>query len=467
MFIPFAFFLNYHSPFSWWLGPLLQALGFLFLGLTRLTGIFYPKFGKRYYYFSAIFRPIGIFLIGWAWVEILAASPIPPWFKVPEPKWIILVPLLAFTALCLVTPLLRRFFLPGLALGVIAFFPHYITGLQDTATFSLTICLLALAWSIWSIYHLGLRPSFLYSKIDDPLITSGPYQFQRHPQLASACIMAFASIFLVIPMNVEKTVVIPFRFINLLVMLLAVGLIVRAEEAELLKRFDEDYTGYRQRVPAFLGFRASRPYPSWKLTASLTFLAYVLANLGFFIPMTLGGVPPRSSFPLTVSLSPYYFTSASVTYRDLRYFSQFFREDIHGGACPDEIKPELLVHWHERDRGALYSPYPQSLFYCGHVYYDPELPEQKPGSQEVGEFRRVDKLPFPLICTKDKVEIAQAMDYDGDGFPQVWVLSIACHDWPEYPYDRPILAEDDESNVINPDFIERIKTGLKKEDTAN
>src|SRR3990172_246892 len=75
MYIPFALFLNYASPFPWWFGPALQVVGFIFLWSTRHTARMYPKWGRGYYAFSAVARPIGILMIGWAWVEICAYNP--------------------------------------------------------------------------------------------------------------------------------------------------------------------------------------------------------------------------------------------------------------------------------------------------------------------------------------------------------------------------------------------------------
>lgn len=130
MYLPLALFFKYLSSFEWWFGPVLQIGGFLCLWMGRYTARYYTVFGKKYYLFSAIVRPVGIFLIAWGWVEIFATIH-PPSFLIVKSdyrliQWIIII----FSLLIIIydSVLRRTFLLLGVPLAVLTALTLFLTG---------------------------------------------------------------------------------------------------------------------------------------------------------------------------------------------------------------------------------------------------------------------------------------------------------------------------------------------------
>ena len=148
--------------------PLLWVAGVLLLLSTRYTHNLANRAENGYYILSSVLRPLGILLIAFGWMVLLR---------------------------------------PDLALG---------TDLHATGTwvwmpggFSWTnvLCWLAIAgftaFGIWSIVVLGFRRSLLYRKLDDGLVTGGPYAIVRHPQFLAA-IAGCAFGMHVVPVTVQR-----------------------------------------------------------------------------------------------------------------------------------------------------------------------------------------------------------------------------------------------------------------------
>lgn len=146
-----------------------------------------------------------------------------------------------------------------------------------------------------------------------------------------------------------------------------------------------------------------------------------------------------------------------VTERDLRYLGYQLQDWFKDNEdFPQSPKASWIRGWQEWDRTSKYSPYPQTLFYCDQVYYGNVSDKTKARWPEK-EYLVVKELPFPLICNAEQVEIAQAMDYDGDSFPQVWVLRFSKKPTNEFRNYDVLPAADDSRNHIYSNFKERIK----------
>lgn len=107
----------------------------------------------------------------------------------------------------------------------------------------LSIFLLVCFWCGWSIVTLGLRESFLYTRMEDPLVMTGPYRFYRHPQLLGAVTLAYVSLLMFQSLAGDMGSNLMFRFINFLVMVAGVVIISRFEDKDLEKRLGDQYKG--------------------------------------------------------------------------------------------------------------------------------------------------------------------------------------------------------------------------------
>lgn len=197
-----------YAPFIW-------LSGIVCLWLTRYTHQLAQRWGARYYWLSAFVRPLGVGLIVVGWLAVSSD----PLAMVPYTlhDWLI-------------------------ALGL--------KGGPDNMQFwvSLLCCLgtvLSLAFGLWAIAVLGLRRSFLYRRLDDPLITCGPYSIVRHPQFLSAIgIIFFAGQFFpgkgyFGPNDVMS---------NWVLFTVALWILAVLEDRELAAHFAE-YEEYARRVP--------------------------------------------------------------------------------------------------------------------------------------------------------------------------------------------------------------------------
>ena len=192
--------------------PLIWLTGLGCLWLTRYTHQLGKRWGPAYYGLSALVRPVGILLIGLGWLALYA----------PE------------TAM------------PGVSQ----------MGWLPTGSLTDILCWLALwaffALGIWAVATLGIRRSFLFRRLDDGLITHGPYAFVRHPQFLSAIGVTFFGTRLFNP--------VPFPLapydgyyhsldVNWALFTLALWLLSILEDHELAAHFGKEYEEYARRVP--------------------------------------------------------------------------------------------------------------------------------------------------------------------------------------------------------------------------
>lgn len=243
MFVPIALFWDYISPFPWYLGPALQIAGMLCLWITRFTGRFYPKWGNRYYAFSAVIRPLGILLIAWGWLEIFSVQPELPTLEISTGT-IFAVTLGAMALIALADRYLRAYFFISIVIGFIITIISY---LMLNSLIPFTLLLLSIYLAVTSIMKLGLRRSFLYVKTDDPLITAGAYAHQRHPQFLAA-VLSLACTMLLLGWNYNSAIR-DFQALNFIIFFAGIYLIIIGEEKDLVKRFGEEYIEYKKATP--------------------------------------------------------------------------------------------------------------------------------------------------------------------------------------------------------------------------
>jgi protein-S-isoprenylcysteine O-methyltransferase Ste14 len=448
MYLPITLFINYSSPFPWWLGPALQVLGFACLWATRYTARFQPVWGSGYYLFSAVVRPLGILLIAWGWVEICSASLPAGLFGHESLKYGAGIAVLVSLALLFLNWVFFRFlfgmFLFMLLLGFPKAFFGFIPG--EDPSIMLSVMMLGFIGSMWSVFHLGLRRSFLYAREDDPLVIDGPYRLHRHPQLISAAVMVLGSVYAFDPALADQSSALTFRLLNFLVMVASLFAVTRVEEGDLIERFGEDYEKYQAEVPGMLAVRRTIHKPSRKLVLGMVLLSQVLAIVFIFLtPSYLSSEKLRAP-AIYSGMNPRGITD-DFMYGIVRWDARAIFREIEYREGEEqwhifELPPDRVLEWKKHSRAVRFSPYPQTLFYCDKVYFSVEDPHG-----QKGRFPIVRELPFELKCDEKHVELAQAMDYDGDGFPQVWLFSYQ-EDGGGWKFDY-IMAGDDESNTLS------------------
>lgn len=463
MYLPVTLFINYASPLPWWLGPVLQVLGLACLWATRYTARFEPAWGARYYLLSSVVRPAGIILVGWAWLEICSVS-----FRgalEPGPAFVVIGALGALVAAgyMFLSPVLIYFAFGLGIVFVVAVVPKSFIGIMPMAdpTILLSVMMLGFIVSAWSVFHLGLRRSFLFAKKEDPMVADGPYRFNRHPQLLFAALMIITSIFVFDPALAERLDTITFRLANFGVFFLGLIVVTRAEESDLKQRFGEDYEEYCENVPGLFGMRSSSQLPSMKLAIGVGALSFVLAFMFVIVfpspwtgkvsgnRMIYSGVNPRKINGWT-----------AIVLWDMKRVEREIENDFkNNGILSKELKPEAVQAWREDNRAIKYSAYPQTLFYCRDAYYSMV---EAPASGAGVSFPVVRKLPFELVCDDNHVEFAQAMDYDGDGFPMVWLFSYDPSDEDTGWLPDKLVAADDETNSLSPNLEDWLQERRKK-----
>jgi len=202
--------------------PLIWLSGVICLWLTRYTHQLAQRWGERYYWLSAIVRPLGVLLILVGWLAVLSkpgGTRVQGWGF-----WLI--------------------FLGWDGRPTMVFWLRILCGLGT---------LLSLAFGLWAIKVLGLRRSFLYRRLDDPLITDGPYSIVRHPQFLSAIGVTFFYAVAVLPMEPYpgwSPYVGPYEIIlNWALFTVALWLLAVLEDRELAAHFGAAYAEYARRVP--------------------------------------------------------------------------------------------------------------------------------------------------------------------------------------------------------------------------
>jgi len=189
-------------------GTLIWLAGIVCLWLTRYTHQLGQRLGLSYYLFSAIVRPLGILLIGIGWLALYA--PQAPAFLAGELGW-----------------LPRGNWMDILLwLGMLAFF----------------------ALGVWSVAALGVRRSFFFRRLDDALVTHGPYALVRHPQFLSAIGITFFGIKLFNPAEFFYTSYGSLE-LNWILCTCALWALSILEDRELAAHFRQQYEEYARRVP--------------------------------------------------------------------------------------------------------------------------------------------------------------------------------------------------------------------------
>ncbi len=194
--------------------PLIWFSGIICLWLTRYTHQLAQRWGKRYYLLSALVRPLGVLLIVVGWLAVSAD----PMGRIPNSLqgWL---------------NFLGWHGRPSALLWISVL--HYLGAV------------LSLGFGLWAIAVLGLRRSFLYRRLDDTLITRGPYSMVRHPQFLSAIGVTFFA-----------AQVFPGEFYfgpnammaNWVLFTAALWLLAVLEDRELAAHFGAEYEEYARRV---------------------------------------------------------------------------------------------------------------------------------------------------------------------------------------------------------------------------
>jgi len=112
--------------------------------------------------------------------------------------------------------------------------------------------LLFLAFGAWSVAVLGVRQSFLYRRLEDKLVTKGPYALVRHPQFLAAIGVTF---FCILLFNADRYLGSAARgyvhslSANWALFTLALWVLSILEDRELAAHFGEQYKEHAGRVP--------------------------------------------------------------------------------------------------------------------------------------------------------------------------------------------------------------------------
>jgi protein-S-isoprenylcysteine O-methyltransferase Ste14 len=194
--------------------PLVWLSGVVCLWATRYTHQLATRWGSKFYALSAVMRPLGILLIGAGWLALY--SPGDEYFY--------------------------------LAVGRVGWLP--MGNWMDVLCWA--AILLFFAFGAWSVVVLGVRQSFLFRRLDDRLVTAGPYALVRHPQFLAAI---GATLFGILMFN-------PSRFsgfaggsegyslgANWALFTLALWVLSILEDRELAAHFGQEYETYATRVP--------------------------------------------------------------------------------------------------------------------------------------------------------------------------------------------------------------------------
>ena len=430
---PLYLFWNYLSPFPWYLGPLLMLGGFVCLWLTRFTATLYPRWGWKYLLFSSLIRPLGIIMIGWAWVEIFSVQP-----HVPVPEFLgkPLVLICALTTICagILDGFMRPFWVGFLVLYFLIY-PNFFGRIHDYPLFGLA--LLAFIYEIWALVALGLRRSFLYSRPDDPLIKRGPYKYQRHPQLLAAILLVFAP-WMTFWNGYINGAVLALQGLCYLAFIAGIFLITLDEEKDLNQRLGPAWRAYKVWVPGFIRLDRGRGL-GWGKSLGLVIISLTIT---IWSSLDLNDSIFRKRTKYVFIDSEYGYDIKSI---DREMSGPNMKANLANWLEHEGMNDETARVFQHMVR----SKYPVTLFWCDKIY----LPiEPYPALKN----RRwptppVEKLPFPLYCSNDRTEIAFAFNYDNDSFPHIWLFTCQgsdCHG---------LLAADDATNTFAPEIQSRLK----------
>jgi len=101
---------------------------------------------------------------------------------------------------------------------------------------------------VWSVVALGVRRSFFFRRLEDGLVTHGPYALVRHPQFLSAIGITFFGIQLFNPAAFFYTSYGSLQM-NWILCTLALWALSILEDRELAAHFGPQYEEYARRVP--------------------------------------------------------------------------------------------------------------------------------------------------------------------------------------------------------------------------
>ncbi len=194
--------------------PLVWLSGVVCLWLTRYTHQLAKRWASTFYALSAVVRPGGILLIAIGWLALYAPDP--------------------------------GYGLPSVST----------TGWLPMASWTDVLCWLAIgafsALGMWAVAVLGLRRSFLFRRLDDGLITHGPYGIVRHPQFLSAIGITFFGVRLFNPVEFPTFALGAYFHsldANWALFTVAFWVLAILEDRELAAHFGEEYDEYARRVP--------------------------------------------------------------------------------------------------------------------------------------------------------------------------------------------------------------------------
>jgi len=135
-----------------------------------------------------------------------------------------------------------------LQFGLIAMMIYFSKGLQVFIddTFALPVFLMGLSFGLWALNHNQLGNFHIRPKLKEnsQLITTGIYQFIRHPMYSSVIIMMFA-VLISTPSVIE---------IILFTLLIAVLVLKALKEESLWMDHDETYNEYRKKSKLFIPY---------------------------------------------------------------------------------------------------------------------------------------------------------------------------------------------------------------------
>jgi protein-S-isoprenylcysteine O-methyltransferase Ste14 len=177
--------------------------------LTRYTHQLVKRWGRIYYGLSVVLRPPGTLAIAIGWLALFTPN--------RAGTSAVVMPLAMYSAV-------------------------------EWANWAAILLFFGLG--IWSVIVLGVRRSFLFRRLDDGLITSGPYALVRHPQFLSAIgITLFNAL---IHTGYRTSWLTPDNsnpLLNWALFTLALWVLSILEEWELVSHFGTEYSDYMQKVP--------------------------------------------------------------------------------------------------------------------------------------------------------------------------------------------------------------------------
>ncbi len=194
--------------------PLVWLLGLVCLWLTRYTHQLGKRWGGAYYRLSALLRPAGVLLIAMGWLAVFT-----PRYNADIPRQALWLPRHSPVDLLLWVAIAGSF-----------------------------------AFGVWSVAALGLRRSFLFRRVEDRLLTTGPYALVRHPQFLASIGIALFSALLFDPFAVSSPFLDPHYYtqppmVNWVLFALATWGLSLLEDRELAAHFGAEYEAYARRVP--------------------------------------------------------------------------------------------------------------------------------------------------------------------------------------------------------------------------